>query len=77
MKHYAARALIFAFPDPAAAGEKKPLSFDKTQPFKNLGIREAVETGANTPLAVQDIDLTMREFSGTNGIQQILKELKV
>ncbi len=77
VKHYAARALIFSFPDPAVVGDKKPRPFDKEQPFKNLGIREAVETGPNAPLAVRDIELTLREFSGTNGIQQILKEPKV
>src|SRR5712692_7836179 len=29
VKHYAARSLIFAFPDPATIGDKKPLPFDK------------------------------------------------
>src|SRR5580700_12158972 len=38
--HYAAKSLIFAFPDPAGAtGPRKPLPFDKDHPFKNLGIR--------------------------------------
>ena len=78
VKHHAARALIFAFPDPPAPGaEKKPRPFDKTQPFKNLGIREITERGATSPLAVNDIELTMRQLSGMNGIQQILKNVVV
>ena len=36
-QHYGARSLVFAFPDPATATEKKPIPFDKDQPFKNLG----------------------------------------
>ncbi|HEY8624345.1 MAG TPA: metallophosphoesterase [Casimicrobiaceae bacterium] len=77
VKHYAARALIFAFPDPAPGGDKKPRPFDKTQPFKNLGIREITERGATSPLAVNDIELTMRQLSGMNGIQQMLKNVVV
>ena len=76
-KHYAARALIFAFPDPAPGGEKKPRPFDKAQPFKNLGIREINAQGGTAPLAINDIELTSREFSGMNGIQQILKRVAV
>jgi hypothetical protein len=37
--HYAARSLIFAFPDPDKVPDKKPMPFDKAQPFKDLGIR--------------------------------------
>ena len=37
--HYAARSLIFAFNDPATNADKKPLPFDKDDPFKELGIR--------------------------------------
>jgi hypothetical protein len=33
--HYAARSLIFAFPD-SDAGVPKPLPFDKAKPFQNL-----------------------------------------
>ncbi|MGI8991311.1 MAG: metallophosphoesterase family protein [Bryobacteraceae bacterium] len=77
VKHYGARSLIFAFPDAKAEGDKKPRPFDKAQPFKNLGIREVGVTGASMPLTIHDTELTMREFSGTNGIQQILKEPKI
>jgi 3',5'-cyclic AMP phosphodiesterase CpdA len=77
VKHHAARALIFAFPDPAPGGDKKPRPFDKTQPFKNLGIREVSARGATAPLAVNDIELTKREFSAVNGIQQMLKGVQV
>jgi 3',5'-cyclic AMP phosphodiesterase CpdA len=82
VRHYAARSLIFAFPDPAAsAGPRKPLPFDKDHPFKNLGIRR-IRSGpktqpASTPLAIDDIELTAREFRGINGIQQMLRNPKV
>jgi 3',5'-cyclic AMP phosphodiesterase CpdA len=76
--HYAARSLIFAFPDPEKTGDKKPNPFDKDQPFKNLGIRLVHEGFAGKPqmnsVKVEDVELTAREFSGINGIQQILKE---
>jgi 3',5'-cyclic AMP phosphodiesterase CpdA len=75
--HYAARSLIFAFPDPASGVPKKPLPFDKEQPFKNLGLRVVREGGrkpGSTPRpGIEDIELTLREFSGTVGIQQLLK----
>jgi 3',5'-cyclic AMP phosphodiesterase CpdA len=77
IRHYAARALIFAFPDPAPGAEKKPRPFDQTQPFKNLGIREIGTRGGGLPLEVRDIELTMQELSGTNGIQQLLKQVTV
>ena len=72
--HYAARSLIFAFPDPAttADADKKPLPFDKDHPFKNLGLR-TVHAAAKSPLAVHDVELILRELSGLNGIQQLLK----
>ncbi len=69
--NYAARSLIFAFPDPAAP-VKKPYAFDKDQPFKHLGIR-VVNAAPEEPVAVHDVELTLREYSGLNGIQQILK----
>jgi hypothetical protein len=75
--HYAARSLIFAFPDPEQVPQKKPIPFDKDAPFKNLGIRLIGEKGGNPSahsLSVQDVELTMREYSGINGVQQILKE---
>jgi 3',5'-cyclic AMP phosphodiesterase CpdA len=75
-KHHAARSLIFAFPDPEKVADKKPLPFDKDQPFKNLGIRVlSQEKGGTAPsLAINDVELTLREFSGVNGIQQITRE---
>jgi 3',5'-cyclic AMP phosphodiesterase CpdA len=75
-QHYAARPLIFGFPDPTATDEKKPLPFDKNNPFANLGIRLVGSQGASAPsppLAIQDVELTMREFSGTSGMQQFMK----
>lgn len=76
--HHAARSLIFGFPDPATTGEKKPLPFDKDQPFRNLGMRVVQEPGAGEALAegpkIDDIELTIREYSGTVGIDQILKK---
>lgn len=69
--HYAARSLIFAFPDPAAAPAKKPLPFDNDRPFHELGIRQ-VDESAGKP-AVHDVELTLRETGGVNGVQQLLK----
>jgi 3',5'-cyclic AMP phosphodiesterase CpdA len=75
--HYAARSLIFAFPDPEKTAAKKPFPFDKDAPFKNLGIRLVHENFAGKPLvntvSVQDVELTTREFMGINGINQILR----
>ena len=71
IRHFGARSLIFAFPEPTAA-VKKPYPFDKEQPFKHLGIRIA-NTAPKQSIAVQDVELTLREFSGLNGIQQMLK----
>jgi 3',5'-cyclic AMP phosphodiesterase CpdA len=75
-KHHAARSLIFAFPDPEKVADKKPMPFDKDQPFKNLGIRvlSQEKTGATPSLNIEDVELTLREYSGINGIQQISKE---
>ena len=51
---------------------KKPLPFDKEKPFQNLGMqRVAAATGHK--LSVDDIELTLREFGGTDGVQQISK----
>lgn len=68
--HYASRSLIFAFPDPTTVGDKKPLAFDKDNPFHNLGLQQVT---TKRPLQAEDIELTLREFSGTNGAQQISK----
>jgi hypothetical protein len=77
VRHYAARSLIFAFPDPEKSPVKKPIPFDKDRPFQNLGIRIVSENGgkaSSESVSVKDVELTVREYSGINGIQQILKE---
>ena len=71
-QHYAARSLIFAFPDPETTTERKPLPFDKDHPFKNLGLRLA-NAAPRAPLAIRNVELTLRELSGVNGIQQLIK----
>lgn len=80
--HYAARSLIFAFPDPTGvAGPRKPVPFDKDHPFKNLGIRNVSFNGKPQPgsqsISVDDIELTAREFRGINGVQQLLRNPNV
>lgn len=82
VRHYAARSLIFGFPDPAAVtGPRKPLPFDKDHPFKNLGLRTVSFNGkpqpGSQPLAIEDIELTAREFRGINGVQQMLRNPNV
>ena len=72
-KLYAARSLIFAFPDPETTPAKKPLPFDKAQPFKNLGIRVVNGKAGGKLLRIEDVELTMNEYSGTVGMDQILK----
>lgn len=69
--HYASRSLIFAFPDPASTGDKKPMPFDKEQPFKNLGLQMIADNKGAA--GVNDVELTLREFGGTDGVQQISK----
>jgi hypothetical protein len=74
--HYAARSLIFAFNDPASAGDKKPLPFDRDDPFKELGIRLVASDGTADPAAaldVKDVVLTKTEFAGLSGMQQMIK----
>jgi predicted phosphodiesterase len=71
-KMYAARSLIFAFPDPAMPA-KKPLPFDKTQPFKNLGIRRVNGQADGSDLQIEEVELATAEFSGTVGMDQMLK----
>lgn len=76
-RHHAARSLIFAFPDPAATEEKKPMPFEPEHPFANLGERVIrVEPGRApepTTLASREVELTMREHSGTEGFAQLLR----
>jgi Calcineurin-like phosphoesterase len=71
--HYASRSLIFAFPDPEAGVPKKPLPFDASRPFQNLGLRRITQRPPARP-GVEGVELTWREFSGTVGKQQLLKE---
>ena len=75
VQHHAARSLIFAFPDPSTA-EKKPLPFNPQQPFRNLGIRTVSGNTAARPFVagIDDVELSIRELSGTEGIQQMLKQ---
>ena len=75
-KMYAARSLIFAFPDPATPGPRKPVPFDKSQPFKDLGLRAVKGKRRGTDLRIEDVELTMSEFSGTVGMDQMLKHGK-
>jgi 3',5'-cyclic AMP phosphodiesterase CpdA len=72
-QHYAARSLIFAFPDPAITSDKKPLPFDREQPFRNLGVRTISGDPAHA-FSINDIELTMREIAGKEGVQQLLKQ---
>ena len=74
--HYASRSLIFAFPDPEIGVPKKPLPFDASRPFQNLGIRRVTERPPARPVveSAEQVELTLREFAGTVGIQQILKK---
>jgi hypothetical protein len=76
-RHYAARSLIFGFPDPGGTVDKKPLPFDAEHPFRNLGTRlvrarPGAPPGATT-LGVEEVELTLQERSGTEGFQQILR----
>jgi len=72
---YAARSLCFAFPDPQGVADKKAIPFDKAEPFKNLGIRQVrahpAEKGA--AVDVSEVSLAVRELSGTEGFNQLLK----
>ena len=76
-RHLAARSLAWAFPDPAAASERKPIPFDRDRPFRNLGLRvlrsRPGAPAAALDLAADEVELTLREHSGTEGFQQILR----
>ena len=72
-RHYASRSLIFAFPDPETGVPKKPMTFDPSKPFANLGIRRVAERPPSAP-AVESVELTLREYAGTVGVQQLLKK---
>src|SRR5215471_16368043 len=69
--HYASRSLIFAFPDPETGAPKKPMAFDAARPFQNLGLRRVTERPPARP-DVQQVELSLREYAGTVGIQQLL-----
>ena len=74
--HHAARSLIFGYPDPESGVPKQPIPFDPKKPFQNLGLRAIGEPGAAGKFSprIQEVELTLREYSGTVGIQQLLKE---
>jgi 3',5'-cyclic AMP phosphodiesterase CpdA len=74
-RHFAARSLIFGFPDPATTGARKPLPFDPAAPFKDLGLRrvDLTRPGPEPVLDVTEVELRMAEFAGTVGSQQLLK----
>lgn len=81
-RHLASRSLIFAFPDPERAVEKKPVPFDKEHPFENLGGRLIREDEADVPDArslnlEDDVHVSLREFHEINGAQQILKSFPI
>jgi hypothetical protein len=70
---YAARSLIFAFPDPTVTSEKKPLPFNKAQPFKDLGLRRINGNADGSDLQIEEVELATAEYSGTVGMDQMLK----
>ena len=67
--HYASRSLIFAFPDPTTTTDKKPVPFDKDKPFRNLGLQRIAAPARR----VEEVELALLEFGGTDGVQQISK----
>src|SRR6202035_4201666 len=71
--HYAARSLIFAFNDPATNENKKQLPFNKVQPFKDLGLRRVNGNADGSDLQIEEIQLATAEYSGTVGMDQMLK----
>ncbi len=76
-RHYAARSLAWAFPDPEKTPEKKPLTFDPARPFQNLGLRSVRVTPGSALQAAtvrcDEIELTLREHAGVNGFAQLLR----
>jgi 3',5'-cyclic AMP phosphodiesterase CpdA len=76
IRHFAARGLAWAFPDPSAA-EKKPVPYDAAHPFRNLGLRTLTTrpqgaAGAAT-VGIEEVELTKAEYSGTEGFAQLLR----
>jgi 3',5'-cyclic AMP phosphodiesterase CpdA len=68
VRHAGARSLVFGFPDPAATPEKKALPFDEEKPFANLGLRQV---RAGSRLEVNEVELTIQEHAGANGVAQL------
>ncbi len=52
------------------------MPFDKTQPFKNLGLRFVNGKRGGRDLRLEDVELTMNQYSGTVGMDQMLKHGK-
>jgi 3',5'-cyclic AMP phosphodiesterase CpdA len=77
VRHLAARSLVFAFPDPAQVVDKKPLAFEPERPFRQLGLRVVHAGPGPAPraatVACDEIELTLREHSGTEGFAQLLR----
>jgi hypothetical protein len=77
VNHLAARSLIFAFPDPAQVADKKNLPFDAAHPFRNLGLRVVHAGPGQAPrsaaVTFDEVELTLREHSGTEGFAQLLR----
>ena len=76
IRHWAARSLVFAFPDPEKVADKKPVPFDPVHPFRNLGIRVVSAPGraaGGAGLGKDEVELTRQEHSGTEGMVQLVK----
>ena len=73
VQHHAARSLIFGFPDPARAKDKKPMAFDAAQPFHNLGFRTVRGTSIDDVELTDAGDSVLNAILGNNGIRQFAK----
>jgi hypothetical protein len=49
------------------------MPFDPAKPFQNLGLRRVSERPPARP-DVEAVELTLREYAGTVGIQQLLRK---
>ncbi len=79
-RHDAARSLVFSFPDPDATDDKKPVPYDGARPYAGLGlrvVRESVAGEAPASLDLDDVELTQRTFSGTEGFVRLLRRRAV
>ena len=52
------------------------MPFDKAQPFKDLGLRFVKGKRGGRDLRLEEVELTMNEYSGTVGMDQMLKHGK-